>query len=98
MAKAQAKLGEVRYDTFREAFEAVSDTEAQTITLLADVTDTTATEYVFDGVNVTLDLNGHVLDGLAYGGSGATHYIIVKNEAVLTITDGSEAKTGKLTS
>lgn len=98
VAKAQAKLGEVRYDTFREAFEAVSDTEAQTITLLADVTDTTATEYVFDGVNVTLDLNGHVLDGLAYGGSGATHYIIVKNEAVLTITDGSEAKTGKLTS
>lgn len=98
VAKAQAKLGEVRYDTFREAFEAVSGTEAQTITLLADVTDTTATEYVFDGVNVTLDLNGHVLDGLAYGGSGATHYIIVKNEAVLTITDGSEAKTGKLTS
>lgn len=98
VAKAQAKLGEVRYDTFREAFEAASDTEAQTITLLADVTDTTATEYVFDGVNVTLDLNGHVLDGLAYGGSGATHYIIVKNEAVLTITDGSEAKTGKLTS
>ena len=98
VAKAQAKLGEVRYDTFREAFEAVSDTEAQTITLLADVTDTTATEYVFDGVNVTLDLNGHVLDGLAYGGSGTTHYIIVKNEAVLTITDGSEAKTGKLTS
>ena len=98
VAKAQAKLGEVRYDTFREAFEAVSDTEAQTITLLADVTDTTATEYVFDGVNVTLGLNGHVLDGLAYGGSGATHYIIVKNEAVLTITDGSEAKTGKLTS
>lgn len=98
VAKAQAKLGEVRYDTFREAFEAVSDTEAQTITLLADVTDTTATEYMFDGVNVTLDLNGHVLDGLAYGGSGATHYIIVKNEAVLTITDGSEAKTGKLTS
>lgn len=69
VAKAQAKLGEVRYDTFREAFEAVSDTEAQTIKLLADVTDTTATEYVFDGVNVTLDLNGHVLDGLAYGGS-----------------------------
>lgn len=98
VAKAQAKLGEVRYDTFREAFEAVSGTEAQTITLLADVTDTIATEYVFDGVNVTLDLNGHVLDGLAYGGSGATHYIIVKNEAVLTITDGSEAKTGKLTS
>ena len=98
VAKAQAKLGEVRYDTFREAFEAVSDTEAQTITLLADVTDTTATEYVFDGVNVTLDLNGHVLDGLAYGGSAKTHYVYAVNGAVLTVTDGSEAKTGKLTS
>lgn len=98
VVKAQAKLGEVRYDTFREAFEAVSGTEAQTITLLADVTDTTATEYVFDGVNVTLDLNGHVLDGLAYGGSAKTHYVYVVNGAVLTVTDGSEAKTGKLTS
>ena len=98
VAKAQAKLGEVRYDTFREAFEAVSDTEAQTITLLADVTDTTATEYVFDGVNVTLDLNGHVLDGLAYGASAKTHYVYAVNGAVLTVTDGSEAKTGKLTS
>lgn len=98
VAKAQAKLGEVRYDTFREAFEAVSDTEAQTIKLLADVTDTTATEYVFDGVNVTLDLNGHVLDGLAYGGSAKTHYVYAVNGAVLTVTDGSEAKTGKLTS
>lgn len=98
VAKAQAKLGEVRYDTFREAFEAVSDTEAQTITLLADVIDTTATEYVFDGVNVTLDLNGHVLDGLAYGGSAKTHYVYAVNGAVLTVTDGSEAKTGKLTS
>lgn len=98
VAKAQAKLGEVRYDTFREAFEAVSGTEAQTITLLADVTDTTATEYVFDGVNVTLDLNGHVLDGLAYGGSAKTHYVYAVNGAVLTVTDGSEAKTGKLTS
>lgn len=98
VAKAQAKLGEVRYDTFREAFEAVSGTEAQTITLLTDVTDTTATEYVFDGVNVTLDLNGHVLDGLAYGGSAKTHYVYAVNGAVLTVTDGSEAKTGKLTS
>lgn len=53
---------------------------------------------MFDGVNVTLDLNGHVLDGLAYGGSGATHYFKATNGAVLTITDSSEAKTGKITS
>ena len=98
VALAKARLDETNYDSFAGAFAALTTGEEHTLTLLADVTDTTATEYVFDGVNVTLDLNGHVLDGLAYGGSGATHYIIVKNEAVLTITDGSEAKTGKLTS
>ena len=98
VALAKARLDETNYDSFAGALAALTTGEEHTLTLLADVTDTTATEYVFDGVNVTLDLNGHVLDGLAYGGSGATHYIIVKNEAVLTITDGSEAKTGKLTS
>ena len=95
---AVVKLDGKGYDSLADAIAALTTTEEHTITLLADVTDTTATEYVFDGVNVTLDLNGHVLDGLAYGGSGATHYIIVKNEAVLTITDGSEAKRGKITS
>ena len=98
VALAKARLDGTNYDSFAGALVALTTGEEHTLTLLADVTDTTATEYVFDGVNVTLDLNGHVLDGLAYGGSGATHYIIVKNEAVLTITDGSEAKTGKLTS
>ncbi|HCS94938.1 MAG TPA: hypothetical protein DIV38_04270, partial [Clostridiales bacterium] len=101
VALAKARLDETNYDSFAGAFAALTTGEEHTLTLLADIEDTVATEYVFDGVNVTLDLNGHVLDGLAYGGSGATrdtHYIIVRNEAVLTITDSSEAKTGKITS
>ena len=98
VALAKARLDGTNYDSFAGAFAALTTGEEHTLTLLADVTDTTATEYVFDGVNVTLDLNGHVLDGLAYGGSGATHYFKATNGAVLTITDSSEAKTGKITS
>lgn len=95
---AVVKLDGKGYDSLADAIAALTTTEEHTIKLLADVTDTTATEYVFDGVNVTLDLNGHVLDGLAYGGSAKTHYVYAVNGAVLTVTDGSEAKTGKLTS
>lgn len=98
VALAKARLDGTNYDSFAGALAALTTGEEHTLTLLADVTDTTATEYVFDGVNVTLDLNGHVLDGLAYGGSGATHYFKATNGAVLTITDSSEAKTGKITS
>ena len=95
---AKVRLDETNYDSFAGAFAALTTGEEHTLTLLADIEDTVATEYVFDGVNVTLDLNGHVLDGLAYGGSGATHYFKATNGAVLTINDSSEAKTGKLTS
>ena len=101
VALAKARLDGTNYDSFAGALAALTTGEEHTLTLLADIEDTVATEYVFDGVNVTLDLNGHVLDGLAYGGSGVirdTHYIIVRNEAVLTINDSSEAKTGKITS
>lgn len=98
VALAKARLDETNYDSFAGALAALTTGEEHTLTLLADIEDTTATEYVFDGVNVTLDLNGHVLDGLAYGGSGATHYFKATNGAVLTITDSSEAKTGKITS
>ena len=95
---AVVKLDGKGYDSLADAIAALTTTEEHTITLLADVTDTTATEYVFDGVNVTLDLNGYTMDGLAYGGSAKTHYVYAVNGAVLTVTDGSEAKTGKLTS
>ena len=95
---AVVKLDGKGYDSLADAIAALTTTEEHTIKLLADVTDTTATEYVFDGVNVTLDLNGYTMDGLAYGGSAKTHYVYAVNGAVLTVTDGSEAKTGKLTS
>ena len=98
VALAKARLDGTNYDSFAGALAALTTGEEHTLTLLADIEDTVATEYVFDGVNVTLDLNGHVLDGLAYGGSGATHYFKATNGAVLTITDSSEAKTGKITS
>ncbi len=98
VALAKARLDGTNYDSFAGALAALTTGEEHTLTLLADIEDTTATEYVFDGVNVTLDLNGHVLDGLAYGGSGATHYFKATNGAVLTINDSSEAKTGKITS
>ena len=98
VALAKARLDGTNYDSFAGALAALTTGEEHTLTLLADIEDTTATEYVFDGVNVTLDLNGHVLDGLAYGGSGDTHYFKATNGAVLTITDSSEAKTGKITS
>ncbi len=95
---AVVKLDGKGYDSLADAIAALTTTEEHTIKLLADVTDTTATEYVFDGVNVTLDLNGYTMNGLAYGGSAKTHYVYAVNGAVLTVTDGSEAKTGKLTS
>ena len=98
VALAKARLDGTNYDSFAGALAALTTGEEHTLTLLADIEDTVATEYVFDGVNVTLDLNGHTMDGVANGASGDTHYIIVRNEAVLTITDGSEAKTGKITS
>ncbi len=97
VALAKARLDGTNYDSFAGALAALTTGEEHTLTLLADIEDTVATEYVFDGVNVTLDLNGHVLDGLAYGGSGATHYFKATNGAVLTINDSSEAKTGKIT-
>ena len=94
---AVVKLDGKGYDSLADAIAALTTTEEHTIKLLADVTDTTATEYVFDGVNVTLDLNGHTMDGVANGASAKTHYVYAVNGAVLTVTDGSEAKTGKIT-
>ena len=97
VALAKARLDGTNYDSFAGALAALTTGEEHTLTLLADVTDTTATEYVFDGVNVTLDLNGHTMDGVANGASAKTHYVYAVNGTVLTVTDGSEARTGKIT-
>ena len=97
VALAKARLDGTNYDSFAGALAALTTGEEHTLTLLADIEDTTATEYVFDGVNVTLDLNGHTMDGVANGASAKTHYVYAVNGAVLTVTDGSEARTGKIT-
>ena len=97
VALAKARLDGTNYDSFAGALAALTTGEEHTLTLLADVTDTTATEYVFDGVTVTLDLNGHTMDGVANGASAKTHYVYAVNGTVLTVTDGSEARTGKIT-
>ena len=94
---AVVKLDGKGYDSLADAIAALTTTEEHTIKLLADVIDTTATEYAFDGVTVTLDLNGYTMDGVANGASAKTHYVYAVNGAVLTVTDGSEAKTGKIT-
>ena len=94
---AVVKLDGKGHDSLADAIAALTTTEEHTIKLLADVTDTTATEYAFDGVTVTLDLNGYTMDGVANGASAKTHYVYAVNGAVLTVTDGSEARTGKIT-
>ena len=94
---AVVKLDGKGYDSLADAIAALTTTEEHTIKLLADVIDTTATEYAFDGVTVTLDLNGYTMDGVANGASAKTHYVYAVNGTVLTVTDGSEARTGKIT-
>ncbi len=94
---AVVKLDGKGHDSLADAIAALTTTEEHTIKLLADVIDTTATEYAFDGVTVTLDLNGYTMDGVANGASAKTHYVYAVNGAVLTVTDGSEARTGKIT-
>ena len=94
---AVVKLDGKGHDSLADAIAAITTTEEHTIKLLADVIDTTATEYAFDGVTVTLDLNGYTMDGVANGASAKTHYVYAVNGAVLTVTDGSEARTGKIT-
>ena len=97
VALAKARLDGTNYDSFAGALAALTTGEEHTLTLLADVIDTTATEYAFDGVTVTLDLNGYTMDGVANGASAKTHYVYAVNGTVLTVTDGSEARTGKIT-
>ena len=97
VALAVVKLDGTGYDSLAEAIAELTTAAEHTIKLLADVIDTTATEYMFDGVTVTLDLNGYTMDGVAYGGGKKTHYVYATNGAVLTVTDNSEAKTGKIT-
>lgn len=72
------------YDTLQAAIDAAQDGEI--VTLLADATEDAA---IAAGKNITLDLNGHTLNG----GTGTAKAAIL-NKGNVTITDTSAGKTG----
>ena len=77
-ANKVAKIGENYYENFADAIAAVTD--GQTIQLLADCSY--GSEWIIDGMAITLDLNGKNLTGPASGDA-----VTIKNGAILTIMD-----------
>lgn len=76
-----AQVGEKKYETIKEALEAIKTTAA-TIQLLADVEEDVT---IGEGQTVTIDLNGYTLTNVS------SHTIY--NEGTLTLTDSTS--TGK---
>lgn len=74
------------YSTLAEAVAAAED--GQTVTLLADVTENIT---IAANKKITLDLNGHILNG----GTGTAKAAIL-NKGTVTITDTSADKTGTI--
>lgn len=72
------------FDTLQAAIDAAQDGE--TVTLLADVTENIT---IAENKKITLDLNGHTLNG----GTGTAKAAIL-NKGTVTITDTSAGKTG----
>lgn len=70
------------------AAEDLPDAVANTITLDRNYTGNLT---VASGQDVTLDLNGHTLTN-----DGSNHTIVVEAGGILTVVDGSAAKTGKV--
>lgn len=85
------KVGNVYCYTLEEAINAATD--GATITLI-DSVDLTETVTVPAVANITLDLNGKTIS-MADASSAAM--CAIKNNGTLTITDGSETKSGKIT-
>lgn len=98
-----AQIGEddnaVKYPTLAAAIAAVPDgTETTTtITMIGDETITTnAGVTIGANKNVILDLNGYTIDGPAP--EAKTSYIIrIVNGGILTVKDGSQNGTGRIT-
>ncbi|CAH0536958.1 hypothetical protein [Oscillospiraceae bacterium] len=84
VGKYVAKIGSTNYETLADAIRLAAN--SKTITLLADVKESVTIPS--SKKNLTLDLNGFTLT------NKDDHTII--NNGTLTITDGSEAKTGKV--
>jgi uncharacterized repeat protein (TIGR02543 family) len=75
----------------------IASTTSGTITLTADITGTSGEQLSLSpGADVTLDLDGHVLDIDASSSAGAAG-IHVTTGMSLTITDTSAARSGQLT-
>ena len=87
-----AKIGDMHYTTFAEAYNAAK--AGETVTLIRDV-ELANTLKVVAGKDITLDLNGKVISGTC--NAGQTTLIHINNGAKLTVKDSSTAQTGKIT-
>lgn len=80
-----AQVGDVKYATLQAALDAAS---SGTVKLLKDVKENVI---VAGGKTITLDLNGHTLNGGTAAGKPA-----ITNNGTLTIDDASAGKTGRV--
>ena len=80
-----AEVNGIQYETLQAAIDAAQ--KGQTVTLLAD----TRENVTINTYGLTLDLNGHTLNGGTVAGKPA---LTVKNR--VTVKDGSAAKTGTI--
>ncbi len=84
--EAVASIGDTKYASLTEAIAAAKADE--TVTLLANVNENVE---IAAGKNLTLDLNGFILNGGTVAGKAA-----LTNHGTITITDTSAAKTGTI--
>ncbi len=85
-----AQVGTTKYETLQAAIDAAN---ADEITLLGDIALTEGLT-VAAGQTVVLDLNGYTV---SYEATEAKASAAITNLGTLTITDSSEAQTGKIT-
>lgn len=86
VAAAVAQIGSSAYASVQAAIDAAQ--EGETVMLLANATEDAT---IAAGKNITLDLNGHTLNG----GTGNAKAAIL-NKGTVTITDTSAEKTGTI--
>jgi len=91
--KIVAAVGGVGFDSFADALDAAE--VGDTVKVMTDIEPTTSIKIATDK-NITLDLNGHVIAGTDTA-TGSFGLINVDPGAVLTVTDSSESKDGKIT-
>ena len=84
--KYVAKIGSKNYETLADAIRLAA--KGKTITLLADVNENVT---IADNKNLTLDLNGHTING-----GTVKEKATITNYGTVTITDNSTAKTGTI--